>query len=36
LIWALGFVSALCVFCFIIWGASRPFKPQITVKVCTC
>ncbi|KAH8505268.1 hypothetical protein H0E87_012497 [Populus deltoides] len=35
LIWASGFVSALCVFCFIIWGASRPFKPQITVKSLT-
>ncbi|CAK7337411.1 unnamed protein product [Dovyalis caffra] len=35
LIWVSGFVLAFCIFCFIIWGASRPFKPQITVKSLT-
>ncbi|XP_028789312.1 uncharacterized protein LOC114745316 [Neltuma alba] len=28
----LSFVVLFTVFCLIIWGASRPFKPEITVK----
>ncbi|XP_002514290.2 uncharacterized protein LOC8268356 [Ricinus communis] len=32
LIGALGFVFVFSVFCLIIWGASRPFKPQINVQ----
>ncbi|KAI9107808.1 hypothetical protein K1719_021144 [Acacia pycnantha] len=32
LIGLLSFVLLFTVFCLIIWGASRPFKPEITVK----
>ena len=28
-----GFVVIFSVFCLIIWGASRPYKPRISVKV---
>nr|GMC47541.1 DNA-directed RNA polymerase II subunit rpb1 like [Ipomoea batatas]GMC49946.1 DNA-directed RNA polymerase II subunit rpb1 like [Ipomoea batatas]GMC51848.1 DNA-directed RNA polymerase II subunit rpb1 like [Ipomoea batatas] len=27
-----GFIALFTVFCLIIWGAARPFKPEITVK----
>lgn len=30
----LSFVVLFTVFCLIIWGASRPYKAEITVKVC--
>ncbi|KAK7291471.1 hypothetical protein RIF29_06638 [Crotalaria pallida] len=30
-----GFVLIFCVFCLIIWGASRPYKPKIRVKRLT-
>ncbi|XP_065848806.1 uncharacterized protein [Euphorbia lathyris] len=30
-----GFVAIFSVFCLIIWGASRPFKPEIRVKSLT-
>lgn len=33
LIGVLSFVVLFTVFCLIIWGASRPFKAQIAVKV---
>lgn len=33
LIALLTFVLLFTVFCLIIWGASRPYKPQIIVKV---
>lgn len=29
----LGFVVLFTVFCLIIWGASKPYKPQVTLKV---
>ena len=29
-----SFFVLFTVFCLIIWGASRPFKAEITVKVC--
>lgn len=29
-----GFVVIFTIFCLIIWGASRPYKAQITLKVC--
>jgi hypothetical protein len=28
-----GFVVIFSVFCLILWGASRPYKPRVTVKV---
>ena len=34
LIALLGFVVLFTVFCLIIWGAARPFKAEVTVKVC--
>lgn len=34
LIGVAAFLLVFSVFCLIIWGASRPFKAQITVKVC--
>ena len=34
LIALLTFVVLFTVFCLIIWGASRPYKAEITVKVC--
>jgi hypothetical protein len=34
LIALLSFVFLFTVFCLIIWGASRPYKAEITVKVC--
>lgn len=36
LIALLSFVMLFTVFCLIIWGASRPFKAEITVKVWMC
>ena len=36
LIALLGFVVLFTVFCLIIWGAARPFKAEVTVKVCLC
>ncbi|KAK7272703.1 hypothetical protein RJT34_29483 [Clitoria ternatea] len=30
-----GFVLIFTLFCLIIWGASRPFKPQLSVKSVT-
>lgn len=36
LIAMLSFVVLFSVFCLIIWGASRPFKAEIAVKVCAC
>lgn len=30
----LSFVVLFTVFCLIIWGAGRPFKAEVTVKVC--
>lgn len=30
----LSFVFLFILFCLIIWGASKPFKPEIMVKVC--
>ncbi|OMO58167.1 Late embryogenesis abundant protein, LEA-14 [Corchorus olitorius] len=30
-----GFVAVFSLFCLIIWGASRPYKPQIAVKSLT-
>ncbi|WCJ42483.1 Late embryogenesis abundant protein group 2 [Euphorbia peplus] len=30
-----GFVGIFTVFCLVIWGASRPFKPEIRVKSLT-
>ncbi|KDP33684.1 hypothetical protein JCGZ_07255 [Jatropha curcas] len=30
-----GFVMIFSLFCLIIWGASRPFKPEISVKSLT-
>lgn len=30
----LSFVVLFSVFCLIIWGAGRPYKPQVSVKVC--
>ncbi|GFY96353.1 late embryogenesis abundant protein, group 2 [Actinidia rufa] len=35
LIGVLGFVSLFAVFCLIVWGASRPYTPRITVKSLT-
>ncbi|KAK1394566.1 hypothetical protein POM88_013622 [Heracleum sosnowskyi] len=32
LIALLGFIVLFTVFCLIIWGASRPFKAEVTVK----
>lgn len=29
----LGFVVLFTVFCLIIWGAGRPFKPDVAVRV---
>lgn len=29
-----GFVVLFTVFCLIIWGASKPFKSEVLVKVC--
>jgi len=34
LIALLSFVFLFTVFCLIIWGASRPYKAEITVRVC--
>lgn len=34
LIALLGFIVLFTVFCLIIWGAARPFKAEVTVKVC--
>ncbi|XP_061350597.1 uncharacterized protein LOC133295757 [Gastrolobium bilobum] len=31
----IGFVLIFSVFCLIIWGASRPYKPQLSVKSLT-
>ena len=36
LIALLGFIVLFTVFCLIIWGAARPFKAEVTVKVCLC
>lgn len=30
----LGFVVIFSIFCLILWGASRPYKARVTVKVC--
>lgn len=30
-----GFVLIFSVFCLILWGASRPYKPRVTVKSLT-
>lgn len=30
----LGFVVLFSIFCLIIWGAGRPYKAEITVRVC--
>ncbi|KAE8665382.1 Plastidic type i signal peptidase 1 isoform 1 [Hibiscus syriacus] len=30
-----GFIAVFSLFCLIIWGASRPYKPQIVVKSLT-
>ncbi|GAV78435.1 LEA_2 domain-containing protein [Cephalotus follicularis] len=35
LIGLLGFLLLFPLFCFIIWGASRPYKPQITLESLT-
>jgi hypothetical protein len=34
LIALLSFVFLFTVFCLIIWGASRPYKAEIMIKVC--
>lgn len=31
----LGFVVIFSIFCLILWGASRPYKARVTVKVCS-
>ena len=30
----LSFVVLFSVFCLIIWGAGRPYKAEVNVKVC--
>ncbi|CAN1331130.1 hypothetical protein LINPERPRIM_LOCUS35210 [Linum perenne] len=35
LLWIIGFFIIFFAFCFIIWGASRPFKPLFFVKSLT-
>ncbi|KAF2322327.1 hypothetical protein GH714_012029 [Hevea brasiliensis] len=31
----LGLLAIICLFCIIIWGSSRPYKPEVTVKSLT-
>lgn len=31
----IGFIAIFCLFCLIIWGASRPYKPKLSVKSLT-
>lgn len=36
LIAVMGLAIIFTLFCFIIWGASRPYQPRVSVKVCIC